>query len=84
MMIGIILLEENFVLFYSSCFLLQYYHTNDKICLHEQETLRVDGDILFGLLKKVAPGVYKHLVSTSLHIVPLIVNLFVFQCHKTP
>jgi len=23
----------------------------------------VDGDILFGLLKKVAPNVYKHLVS---------------------
>lgn len=27
----------------------------------EMETLRVDGDILFGLLKKVAPSVYKHL-----------------------
>ncbi|PSN41515.1 TBC1 domain family member 10B, partial [Blattella germanica] len=30
------------------------------------ETLQVDGDILFGLLKKVTPSVYKHLVSVKI------------------
>jgi hypothetical protein len=36
----------------------------------------MDGDILFGLLKKVAPGVYKHLVSIAVHIVSFIVIFF--------
>jgi hypothetical protein len=40
----------------------------------------VDGDILFGLLKKVAPNVYKHLVSTSY----IFMWLFVFNSSKTP
>jgi hypothetical protein len=40
----------------------------------------VDGDILFGLLKKVAPNVYKHLVS-----IPYICMwFFVFHPSKTP
>jgi hypothetical protein len=67
---------------YSSCFFLQYYSDNDKgFLLPEQETLQVDGDILFGLLKKVAPNVYKHLVSTYLCILHVII-LFVFNAVK--
>jgi hypothetical protein len=68
------------VSFCNSCILLLYYNVNDKVCLREQETLRVDGDILFGLLKKVAPSVYKHLVSTSLHIFPFDCHVVCLQC----
>lgn len=28
-----------------------------------QEAIQVDGDVLFGLLKKTQPSVYKHIVS---------------------
>lgn len=28
-----------------------------------QEAIQVDGDVLFGLLKKTQPAVYKHIVS---------------------
>jgi hypothetical protein len=35
----------------------------------------VDGDILFGLLKKVAPNVYKHLVSAYLHDVDTFIDV---------
>ena len=73
-----------FVSFCNSHFLLHYFSIIDAVSLHEQETLRVDGDILFGLLKKVAPSVYKHLVSTAaLHIVSFIIIFFVFQSCKT-
>lgn len=30
---------------------------------HEMEQLKLDGDILFGLLKRIAPPVYKHMVN---------------------
>jgi len=48
--------EQAFWCLVSICdkYLAGYYTT-------EMETLRMDGDILFGLLKKVAPSVYKHL-----------------------
>jgi hypothetical protein len=32
---------------------------------HGMQQLQLDGDILFGLLKKVAPQVYRHLVTTE-------------------
>lgn len=52
---------------YNSYSFLHNYCDNDNACsIFEQETLQVDGDILFGLLKKVSPNVYKHLVSTWL------------------
>ena len=31
-----------------------------------QEAIQVDGDVLFGLLKRTNPPVYKHLVSIAL------------------
>ena len=31
-----------------------------------QEAVQVDGDVLFGLLKKVVPSIYKHLVCIEL------------------
>lgn len=67
--------KTKFVSFYNSHFLRHYFSIIDTVSLHEQETLRMDGDILFGLLKKVAPSVYKHLVSTALHIVSFIIFL---------
>lgn len=76
-------IKTKFVSFCSSWFILHCFSINDIVSLPEQETLRVDGDILFGLLKKVAPSVYKHLVSIDLHIFSFIVTLFVFQSCKT-
>lgn len=81
MISGVVLLK--FVSFCNSYFLLHYFSIIDTVSLHGQETLRVDGDILFGLLKKVAPSVYKHLVSTAVHIVSFIVFFFVFQSCRT-
>jgi hypothetical protein len=68
--------KTKLVSFCNSHFLLHYFSIIDTVSLHEQETLRVDGDILFGLLKKVAPGVYKHLVSTALYILFLFLLSF--------
>ena len=75
--------KTKFVSFCNSHFLLHYFSIIDTVSLHEQETLRMDGDILFGLLKKVSPSVYKHLVSTALRIVSFIAIFFVFQSCKT-
>ncbi|KAG8305225.1 hypothetical protein J6590_074416 [Homalodisca vitripennis] len=50
------------------------------------ETLQIDGDILFGLLKKVARDVYKHLVRSSslqqLYFISILQN-FHMPLHRT-
>ena len=43
------------------------------------QALKLDGDILFGLLKRVAPSVHKHLVSNSLVISSVWVLLINFR-----
>ena len=37
-----------------------------------QEAVKIDGDVLFGLLKKVCPATYKHLVSAHVTVYSII------------
>jgi hypothetical protein len=42
--------------------------------------MQIDGDILFGLLKKAAPNVYKHLVSLRMFQLDFFI-LMTFEYH---
>ena len=33
------------------------------VFVHVQEAIQLDGDVLFGLVKRTYPAIYKHLVS---------------------
>jgi TBC1 domain family member 10 len=46
---------------------------------HGMQQLQLDGDILFGLLKKVAPQVYRHLVKIKYFILKHIIHFLTWQ-----
>lgn len=70
-----------------------------NVCVCVQEAIQLDGEVLFGLVKRTSPAIYKHLVSNSfstntstvfifsiylqLASVLLLFGIFVSYCNKS-